>query len=100
MVLAPWCEMQDTEEWVKEQTRETENAADGAVVAVAAEGGAAPEVDEDAGKGAALTGAAKTLCIPFSQNPIPEGTLCFTSVAGSPGEGKLATSWALWGRSY
>ena len=37
MVLAPWCEMQDTEEWVKEQTRDTENAADGAVSAAEAD---------------------------------------------------------------
>ena len=36
---------------------------------------------------------AKTLCIPFDQPPLPEGTLCFAS-------GKPAKNWALWGRSY
>ena len=37
--------------------------------------------------------AAKTLCIPFEQPPLPEGTPCFIS-------GKPATCWVLWGRSY
>jgi len=37
--------------------------------------------------------AAKTLCIPFEQPPLPEGTPCFVS-------GKPATCWVLWGRSY
>jgi prolyl-tRNA synthetase len=36
---------------------------------------------------------AKTLCIPFEQPELPEGTLCFAS-------GKPAKNWALWGRSY
>lgn len=37
--------------------------------------------------------AAKTLCKPFDQPPLPEGTKCF--VSGLP-----ATTWVLWGRSY
>jgi hypothetical protein len=37
--------------------------------------------------------AAKTLCIPHKQPPLPEGTKCFVS-------GKPATCWVLWGRSY
>ena len=37
--------------------------------------------------------AAKTLCKPFDQPPLPEGTPCFVS-------GKPATTWVLWGRSY
>lgn len=41
-----------------------------------------------------LTGAAKSLCIPFNQPPLPEGTKCFT------GNGALAREWTLWGRSY
>lgn len=36
---------------------------------------------------------AKTLCIPFDQPDLPEGTKCFAS-------GKPAKNWALWGRSY
>ena len=65
MVLAPWCEDPASEEWVKKQS--------------------ALESDR---------GAAKTLCIPFEQPPLPQGTLCFT------GNGKAASCWALWGRSY
>jgi prolyl-tRNA synthetase len=37
--------------------------------------------------------AGKTLCKPFEQPPLPEGTKCF--VSGLP-----ATTWVLWGRSY
>ncbi|CAN6452684.1 unnamed protein product [Victoria cruziana] len=38
-------------------------------------------------------GAAKSLCTPFEQMPLPEGTLCFAS-------GKPAKIWSYWGRSY
>ncbi|KAK4749753.1 hypothetical protein SAY87_027202 [Trapa incisa] len=38
-------------------------------------------------------GAAKTLCSPFEQPELPEGTKCFAS-------GKPATKWSYWGRSY
>ncbi|XP_031502248.1 proline--tRNA ligase, cytoplasmic [Nymphaea colorata] len=38
-------------------------------------------------------GAAKSLCTPFDQMPLPEGTLCFAS-------GKPAKIWTYWGRSY
>ncbi|KAG9136419.1 hypothetical protein Leryth_022399 [Lithospermum erythrorhizon] len=38
-------------------------------------------------------GAAKTLCSPFEQPDMPEGTICFAS-------GKPATKWTYWGRSY
>ncbi|RZB49179.1 Proline--tRNA ligase, cytoplasmic isoform C [Glycine soja] len=38
-------------------------------------------------------GAAKTLCSPFDQPELPEGTKCFAS-------GKPATKWTYWGRSY
>lgn len=41
----------------------------------------------------AISVAAKTLCKPFDQPELPEGTLCF--VSGLP-----ATTWVLWGRSY
>ena len=89
IVLAPWCELVEMEEWVKEQT----GPKGAATVAAAATAAAATATDEvEASKG--LTGAAKTLCIPLVQPPMPEGTLCFT------GCGKPAVSWALWGRSY
>jgi prolyl-tRNA synthetase len=53
------------------------------------------EVEEDVKKRSATADAmgAKTLCIPFEQPELPEGTKCFAS-------GKPAKNWALWGRSY
>ena len=65
MVLAPWCEDPESEEWAKKKSGEESDG-----------------------------GAAKTLCIPFQQPPLPPGTMFFT------GNGKPATVWALWGRSY
>jgi len=100
MVLAPWCELVEAEEWVKEQTGPKAKAAAAAAAAEAAAGGgggaaaAAAETAEEVEASKSLTGAAKTLCIPLVQPPMPEGTLCFT------GNGKPAVSWALWGRSY
>ncbi|RYR01934.1 hypothetical protein Ahy_B06g080798 isoform C [Arachis hypogaea] len=38
-------------------------------------------------------GAAKTLCSPFDQPELPEGTKCFASE-------KPAKKWSYWGRSY
>lgn len=77
LVLTPWCggEHQDWEEWVKEKSRE-ESLGDG-------------EEDERA----ATSVAAKTLCIPFTQPELAEGTKCIAS-------GLPATCWVLWGRSY
>ena len=49
---------------------------------------------EEAGEGEkALTGSAKTLCIPFEQPELPANAVCFAC-------GAKATTWALWGRSY
>lgn len=92
MVLAPWCETIESEEWVKEQTKATGKAekTPGAQPEGDAAGAAAAE--EEPGKG--LTGAAKTLCVPMEQPAMPEGTACFT------GNGLPARVWALWGRSY
>lgn len=89
MVLAPWCERIACEEWVKDQTGPK------AIALRAAAPDATPEdkaAAEEAAKG--LTGAAKTLCIPFTQPPMPEGQQCFC------GCGHAAVSWTLWGRSY
>jgi len=81
MILAPWCQTIETEEWVKDETKRL------AELSAASRG-------EETDDRAALTGAAKTLCIPLAQPPMPEGQMCFT------GRGGLATAWALWGRSY
>jgi len=91
LILAPWCELKSTEEMVKEATKATKPAA-----AAAASAATAPaEVDSSSGEAfQQLSGAAKSLCIPFNQPPMKEGTMCFT------GSGKKATAWCLWGRSY
>jgi len=80
LVLTPWCggEHQDWEDWVKNKSREESLASRG-------------EEGED--ERCATSVAAKTLCIPFDQPELPEGTKCIAS-------GLPATCWVLWGRSY
>lgn len=78
MVLSPWCEHVECEEDVKERTGPK---------AQEAEAGAA---GEEAGRG--LTGAAKSLCLPFSGADVT-GQRCFAC-------GKEASAMCLWGRSY
>ncbi len=92
MVLAPWCETIESEEWVKEQTKATGKVEKTPGAQPEGDAAAAAGSEEEAGKG--LTGAAKTLCVPMEQPAMPEGTQCFT------GNGKAARVWALWGRSY
>eukprot|EP01111_Echinosteliopsis_oligospora_P000710 TRINITY_DN1083_c0_g1_i1.p1 TRINITY_DN1083_c0_g1~~TRINITY_DN1083_c0_g1_i1.p1 ORF type:complete len:580 (+),score=222.95 TRINITY_DN1083_c0_g1_i1:83-1822(+) len=74
--LCPWCESSACEEEVKKRS--------------AAESLAAKNDEE---KGFRLTGAAKTLCIPFEQPELPQGTPCFSC-------GNTAKKWCLFGRSY
>ena len=99
VVLAPWCERTPCEEWVKEQTAPAKAAA-AAEEAAAAAAAAAPAGGEAEAAAAAaepskgLTGAAKTLCIPFAQPDMAPGRACFC------GCGHDAVSWTLWGRSY
>jgi prolyl-tRNA synthetase len=80
LVLTPWCgpEHQDWEEWVKDTSRAESLANSG-------------EEEED--DRTATSVAAKTLCIPFDQPELPEGTKCIAS-------DMPATCWVLWGRSY
>lgn len=40
-----------------------------------------------------LTGAPKTLCMPYEQEPLEQGAVCFAC-------GSAATRRVLWGRSY
>lgn len=75
MVLTPFCDQSEWEIKVKKMSRDE-----------ALRG----EFEADT---CAVTVAAKTLCKPFEQPPLPEGTPCF--VSGLP-----ATTWVLWGRSY
>lgn len=85
LVLAPWSLTTESEEWVKEETQKLSK--------LKFEGAEGSEENEK-GESKQLTGAAKTLCIPFNQPPLPKGTKCFT------GSGKEAKQWCLWGRSY
>jgi len=80
LVLTPWCggEHQDWEEWVKDKSREESLASRG-------------QDGED--EKSATSVAAKTLCIPFDQPELAEGTMCLAS-------GLPATCWVMWGRSY
>lgn len=80
LVLTPWCgpEHEDWEEWVKTKSREE------SLERLGQEG-------ED--ERTATSVAAKTLCIPFDQPELSEGTKCIAS-------GLPATCWVLWGRSY
>ena len=94
MVLAPWCQLKESEEWVKQQTKAAAEAGAAASQASVLSAPADGEPPMEEGQKPALTGAAKTLCIPFNQPAMPENQLCFT------GNGKAATAWCLWGRSY
>ncbi len=76
LLLAPWCEKISCEEAVKTRT--------------VSEADMTPNAN---GEMPALSGSAKTLCIPFNQMPLEEGTTCFQC-------GCKASCFALWGRSY
>ena len=80
LVLTPWCSPtnQKAEDDVKEKSREESLA----LLGLEAE-------DERT----ATSLAAKTLCVPHDQPPLPAGTKCFFT-------GEPATCWCLWGRSY
>jgi prolyl-tRNA synthetase len=73
-VLTPWCDRVECEKDVKKRSGEESKK------------------DEE-NTGFRLTGAAKTLCIPFDQPELAEGTKCFAC-------GELAKKWTLFGRSY
>jgi len=75
--LCSWCNTTECEDEVKRRS--------------AAESLQAKEEEE---KGFRLTGAAKTLCIPFEQPELPTDAKCFV------GCGRNATKWTLFGRSY
>jgi prolyl-tRNA synthetase len=85
MVVSPWCEVTACEEDVKERSKAESLARAG-------------EAEEDARE--ALSGAAKTLCIPFKEEierlgipSLAADTKCFACSAA-------ATALTLWGRSY
>jgi prolyl-tRNA synthetase len=75
--MAPWCNRQECEVNVKDRSKEESLKA-------------MEDQNEDE---VLLTGSAKTLCIPFVQDPLKEDEKCFCC-------GEKATTRALWGRSY
>jgi prolyl-tRNA synthetase len=75
LIMTPFCDEKEWEEKVKKMSKEE-----------ALNGGEEEET-------CATSAGAKTLCKPFMQPPLPEGTKCFIS-------GKPATTWVMWGRSY
>lgn len=74
--LCSWCDRTECEDAVKKRSAEESIKNKG---------------EEE--KGFRLTGAAKTLCIPFDQKELPEGTKCFAC-------DQPAKKWTLFGRSY
>jgi prolyl-tRNA synthetase len=48
---------------------------------------------EESDESTQLSGKAKTLCLPFDQEAVPENTICFNC-------DNLAKKYAIWGRSY
>lgn len=71
--LVPWCNTRECEDRVKERSKQ-----------------------EESGEEGMLSGAAKSLCIPYSkeyQKELPEGTKCFACDL-------KATCWTLYGRSF
>eukprot|EP00997_Jenningsia_sp_PLL12_P008787 NODE_5615_length_563_cov_74.050584_g4882_i0.p1 GENE.NODE_5615_length_563_cov_74.050584_g4882_i0~~NODE_5615_length_563_cov_74.050584_g4882_i0.p1 ORF type:complete len:109 (+),score=4.80 NODE_5615_length_563_cov_74.050584_g4882_i0:199-525(+) len=78
IILAPWCNVKQCEMDAKKRSAEDSQAY------IAASGDSGEDL---------LTGAAKTLNVPYEQPELAEGTVCFA--CGAP-----ATVTALWGRSY
>jgi len=76
IALCPWCEVTACEDDVKRRSAEE-----------------SLKQKEEENSGFRLTGAAKTLCIPFNQPALPEGTKCFAC-------NEKAKAWTLFGRSY
>jgi len=80
IVLSPWCDQTSCEDEIKVKTS----------------GKKEEKTEEQLKKEEEfepLTGAAKSLCIPFEQPPLADGAKCFH--CGNP-----AKHWCMWGRSY
>ena len=93
MVKTPWCESIESEEFIKKETAPDNDSEENSR-------GSAQDSEESLRTSESKIleqssrGSAKTLCIPLKQDPIPEGTKCFT------GSDKDADVWCLWGYSY
>ncbi|KAL0483360.1 prolyl tRS [Acrasis kona] len=80
MCLAPWCEVVACEENIKKKSHQEGEE-------IASKSTNTAEEQKEA------TAAAKSLCIPLEQQPLPEDAKCFCC-------GQKATKWTLFGRSY
>ena len=90
--LAPHCEQMECEKSIKVRTGEAAKADEQQQQQQNEEDDDEKEpTDKNVEK---LTGAAKTLCIPFQQPEMPAGTNCIG------GCGSAAKNWTLFGRSY
>ena len=74
--LTPWCGVRSCEAAVNEKSKQE----------------SMKELANDENE-LALTGAAKTLCIPDEQKDLQENTKCFHC-------GQKAVKWAVWGRTF
>lgn len=93
LALSPWCGLKHCEHQIKERSGE-ESGEEQEQSAESQETSAADQDDDVAqDEGTNLTGAAKSLCTPFEQPELPEGTVCM-------GCGQPAINWTLFGRSY
>jgi len=80
LVLVPWCERESCEDDIKKTSGEESK-----LKIAESKGGETGTIK--------LTGAAKTLCIPFEQRPLDADTKCVRC-------SEKAKRWTLFGRSY
>jgi len=85
MALCPWCGKISCEEDIKIRSQKD------SITLAETNKEAAEELAEE--QASSLTGAAKSLCIPFEQPELPADAKCFAC-------GEKAASWCLFGRSY
>ena len=81
LVMAPWCEVLACEEEIKKRSAEHEANED------------RTQLDENGEKVEKLSGAAKSLCVPFDQPPMPADKCCVQC-------GQPAKKFCMFGRSY
>ena len=81
MALAPWCEELECEEEIKRRSGEHEASEE------------RTQLNEQGEKVEKLSGAAKSLCVPFDQPPLTAAHVCVQC-------GKQAKKHCLFGRSY
>jgi len=87
IVLAPWCQETECEDLIKTKTTPQKKDQQ------QSQQTSTDNNNSEAEKFEPLSGAAKSLCIPFEQPQLEQGSVCFNC-------GKPAKVHCLWGRSY